>query len=161
MRKHFGTQHDGEYLPLATKRWWNLLLYLCQPFVIPIIAVVRFLVLAPISWLSRPFRDWLHRHASSMVMDPRYIRPLPSRQALRIFRLQEALCFLWAAGVAAALVERVRKFCGRCTASEGLIDAVNIRRHNHDRRELLDCGVSHRANGRIKPFNTLSKIVHA
>ncbi len=110
MRKHFGTKHDGEYLPLATKPWWHLLVYLCQPLVIPIIAVVRFLLLAPISWFSPPFRDWLHRHASSMVMDPRYIRPLPSRQALRIFRLQEVLCVLWTAGVAAALVAGVVPF---------------------------------------------------
>ena len=52
MRKHFGTERDGEYLPLATRPWWHLLLYLCQPFVVPMIAVVRFLILAPVSWIS-------------------------------------------------------------------------------------------------------------
>jgi fatty acid desaturase len=110
MRKHFGTEHDGEHLPLATKPWWHLLLYLCQPFVIPIIAVVRFSILAPVSWVSPPVRDWVHLHASSMVMDPRYIRPLPPRQALRVFWLQEALCFLWATGVAAALIAGIVPF---------------------------------------------------
>jgi fatty acid desaturase len=39
-----------------------------------------------------------------MVIDPSYIRPLPTRQKLRIIRLQEVLCFLWASGVAAALI---------------------------------------------------------
>ena len=68
------------------------------------IAVVRFLILAPISWVSPTFRDFVHRRASSMVMDPTYIRPLPTRKVLRIFRLQEALCFLWAAGVATLLI---------------------------------------------------------
>jgi fatty acid desaturase len=38
-----------------------------------------------------------------MVMDPTYIRPLPSRKVLRIFRLQEALCFLWTVGVATVI----------------------------------------------------------
>ncbi|HEY2895246.1 MAG TPA: fatty acid desaturase [Pirellulales bacterium] len=103
MRKHFGTKHDGEYLPLGSTPPSQILLYLCQPFLIPIIAVVRFLVLSPISWVSPVFRDFVHRRASSLVMDPTYIRPLPSRQVLRIFRLQEALCFLWTASIAVLL----------------------------------------------------------
>jgi fatty acid desaturase len=107
MRKHFATEQDGEYIPLATWAPWHILVYLCQPFVIPVIAVVRFLILAPLSWLSPAFRQWVHRRASSMVMDPTYIRPLPSRQALRIFRIQEALCFLWVTGVATVLTLRI------------------------------------------------------
>jgi fatty acid desaturase len=99
MRKHFGTDHDGEYLPLGTTSPWHILAYLCQPFVIPIITVVRFLILSPISWVSPRLRDFIHHHASSMVMDPTYIRPLPTRAVLRIFRLQEALCFLWCVGL--------------------------------------------------------------
>jgi fatty acid desaturase len=42
----------------------------------------------------------VHRHASSMIVDPMYIRPLPTRQDLRIIRLQEAACFAWCLGVA-------------------------------------------------------------
>jgi fatty acid desaturase len=99
MRKHFGTDRDGEYLPLGTTSPSHILVYLCQPFLIPIIAVVRFLILAPISWVSPRFREFVHRHASSMVMDPTYIRPLPTRTVLRIFRMQEALCFLWCVGI--------------------------------------------------------------
>jgi fatty acid desaturase len=110
MRKHFGTPQDGEYLPLATGSPWQIVIYLCQPLVLPAIAVVRFLILAPISWITPPFRDWVHRHASSMVMDPSYIRPLPPRRVLRIFRLQEVLCFLWIIGVAAALIAGIVPF---------------------------------------------------
>ncbi len=107
MRKHFGTKHDGEYLPLATNAPWHIVVYMGQPFVIPIIAVVRFLILAPISWVSPAFRDFVHRRASSMVMDPTYIRPLPTRKVLRIFRLQEALCFLWTASIAGLLIAKI------------------------------------------------------
>jgi fatty acid desaturase len=99
MRKHFGTERDGEYLPLGTTSPWQILFYLCQPFVIPIVAVVRFLILGPISWISPSFREFVHRHASSMVMDPTYIRPLPTKAVLRIFRMQEVLCFLWCVGI--------------------------------------------------------------
>jgi len=104
MRKNFSTHEDGEYLPLATNSPWHILVYLCQPFMIPILAVVRFLIFTPISWLSPAFRDFVHRRASSMVMDPTYIRPLPTRKVLMIFRLQEALCFAWTAGVATLLI---------------------------------------------------------
>ncbi len=104
MRKHFGTKEDGEYLPLGTQSPWHILVYLCQPLVIPVLAVVRFLIFAPLSWISPAFRDFVHRRASSMVMDPTYIRPLPTPKVLRIFRLQEVLCFLWTATIAVLLI---------------------------------------------------------
>ncbi len=94
MRKHFGTHDDGEYLPLATTGPGKIISYLVQPLVIPVLAIVRFFLLAPIGWISPPVRRWLHQHASSLVMDPSYCRPLPSRKALRVFRLQEVCCFL-------------------------------------------------------------------
>jgi fatty acid desaturase len=100
MRKHFGTDHDGEYLPLGATSPWHTLVYLCQPLVIPILAVVRFGVLSPLSWFSPRVRDFVNHHASSMVMDPTYLRPLPTRQVLRIFRMQEVLCFLWIVALA-------------------------------------------------------------
>ncbi len=107
MRKHFGTERDGEYMPLATTGPWHIVLYLCQPFVLPIIAVVRFMFLAPIGWLVPSFRAVLHRHASSMVMDPTYIRPLPAKKTLRIFRLQEVLCCLWCWSLATLMANGV------------------------------------------------------
>jgi fatty acid desaturase len=94
MRKHFGTHDDGEYLPLGTTGPWKIVVYLTQPLVIPILAVARFLALAPLGWTIPSLRRWLHQHASSLVMDPSYARPLPSRKMLRIFRLQENACFL-------------------------------------------------------------------
>ena len=47
VRKHYGTANDGEYLPLATGPVRNILVYLAQPLVVPLLAAVRFLVLAP------------------------------------------------------------------------------------------------------------------
>ena len=94
MRKHFGTETDAEYLALGTRSRWHIFIYLLQPLVIPALAVIRFLVFAPLSWVSPRFRGWVHRRASTMVMDPSFIRPLPSERALKIFRVQEVCCFL-------------------------------------------------------------------
>ena len=99
-RKLFGTEHDGEYLPLSRSAPWMLAVYLSQALWIPPLAVVRFLVLTPLTWVSPAFGRWIHQRASSMVMDPRYLRPLPTPQEMRVIRAQEVLCFLWLLAIA-------------------------------------------------------------
>jgi fatty acid desaturase len=94
---------EGEYIPLATMPAWQILAYLAQVFVIPIAAIVRWGVFTPLTWVSPRFRDWVHRHASSMVMDPKYIRPLPTSRVLRTIRLQEFCCFAFVWFMAARL----------------------------------------------------------
>jgi fatty acid desaturase len=94
-RKLFGTEQDGEYLPLASMSPWYIVLYLSQCFWAPPLAVVRFGVVTPLTWVSPALRRWIHQHASSLVMDPMYIRPLPAAAALRWIRLQELACFLF------------------------------------------------------------------
>jgi len=102
-RKHYGTKGDGEYIPLATMPVGQILFYLSQCFVIPLLAILRFGIMTPLTWISPRFREWVHQHASSMIMDPKYIRPLPTRKALRIIRFQEVCCFLFICIVLARL----------------------------------------------------------
>ncbi len=94
IRKHYGTHEDGEYLPLAVGPRRNILLYLAQSFVIPVLAIFRFLILTPMTWISPGLRKFVHQHASSMVVDPMYVRPLPTKEELRGWRLQEVGCFV-------------------------------------------------------------------
>lgn len=105
-RQHFGTERDGEYLPLEHQSMWQILFYLSWCFIIPLLAIVRFLILTPLAWVIPGFRQFVHRRASSMVMDPSYIRPLPKKATLRVIYLQEFGCFLWciAVGVGAPLL---------------------------------------------------------
>src|SRR4029077_10840752 len=108
-RKHYATREDGEYLPLGAGPPRDIVLYFCQPFVIPIFAVLRFALFTPIAWISPGFRRFVHERASSMVMDPSYVRPLPTKPELRLWRLQEAACFVFAvAAVALLLTGRLR-----------------------------------------------------
>jgi len=99
-RHHFGTDHDGEYMPLGRQRVWQILFYLSWSLVIPIAVVARFLILTPLAWVVPGFRKFVHQHASSMVMDPTYIRPLPKTKTLRLIYIQEAACFAWCLAVA-------------------------------------------------------------
>ncbi len=107
MRKHYGTAQDGEYLPLARSHPVLILLYLAQSFVIPPVAAVRFMLLTPLTWWEGPLRRWVFRHLSSMVINPKYVRPEPTRKELRIWRLQEAGCFVYGWTLCALLLAGV------------------------------------------------------
>jgi fatty acid desaturase len=102
-RKHYGTHEDGEYIPLSNMPTWQILVYLSQVFVLPIAAVIRWGLLTPLTWFSPRIRDLVHKHASSMIMDPKYIRPLPTKHTRRTIRLQETLCFLFIWAVVARM----------------------------------------------------------
>lgn len=93
-RKSFGTQHDGEYLPLARHGWWPILHYLAMIPLIPLLGVVRFGLLTPLSWLHPTLRRWVHQRASSLVIDPSYMRPIPAPNVMRIIFWQELACFV-------------------------------------------------------------------
>lgn len=98
-RRIFGTTADGEYLALGRlSRWW-IAVYLSQVLWAPPLAILRFGLLTPLSWLSPRIRNWVHQRFSSLVMDPRYIRPLPNAAKLQSIRWHEGLCFAWIVGV--------------------------------------------------------------
>jgi fatty acid desaturase len=99
-RKSFGTDHDGEYLSLASGSPWQILVYLSQCLWVGPLVILRFLVLTPLSWFSPRLRKLVYERASSLVMDPRYLRPQPTARKLWIIRLQEFSCFLICLGVA-------------------------------------------------------------
>ena len=104
VRKNYATQADGEYLPLASEPAGNILWYLSQSFIIPVLAVARFLVLTPLAWCSPAVRHWVRRRASSMIIDPTYVRPLPTHVELRGWRLQEAAVFVYLVAMTVLLI---------------------------------------------------------
>lgn len=107
-RKHYGTKQDGEYLPLGQQTPWHILFYLSQSLVIPGVVAFRFLVLTPLTWFVPPVRRFVYRRLSSLVMDPAYIRPLPARDTMRAWRLQEFGCFAFCVAVTVLLIRGLR-----------------------------------------------------
>lgn len=96
-RKHYGTDHDGEYLPLSNRGRWMIVGFIAQALLIPLLGIARFLIISPICWVFPQARSWVHRHASTMVVDPFYERRDASPSLMRIVILQEACCFVWVA----------------------------------------------------------------
>ena len=159
-RQSYGTAGDGEYL-----RWGSpgqrpaILTFLGSSFLAMPAAVLRFGILAPLSWISPRIRRWIAINASSLVVDISYRRKPPSPSDARRWRYQEAavVIYLWlvAAGMAVHLIaievvaqlylaasgalllnglrtlaaHRYRAPGGQLTMTEQLLDSINHLRH--------------------------------
>lgn len=98
--KHrYGTPEDGEYLPLAAAPVWETLKYFVQVPALPVLAVGRFLILTPLSWLHPGLRRWTLERVSSYGSNPYYRREIPPGEARWQWMLVEALIFAWLAAV--------------------------------------------------------------
>jgi len=105
VRHSYGTADDAEYYPLAHGPAAVVYAYLAQIVVIPVAAVIRVLLLVPLSFLIPPLRRVLWERASSLaVINPQYRRPLPGREERLAANLQEIACVLFVYGVIAAIV---------------------------------------------------------
>ncbi len=101
----YGTKHDGEYYPLGRGPMRAIYLYVVHMVVLPVLAVVRFLILAPISLLHPKIRRWVWEQASSLAMiNPHYRRPWPKPHEKLPWAVQEAGSFMVAAGVVSLLL---------------------------------------------------------
>lgn len=94
-RKHYGTEHDGEYLALSHSSRWMIVGFVVQALVIPLLGIARFMIISPICWFIPGARSWVHRHASTMLVDPSYERTDQSPKVMRNVVLQEVACFAW------------------------------------------------------------------
>lgn len=94
-RKHYGTEHDGEYLPLSHNGRWMIFGFVVQALLIPFLQLARFLIISPICWFVPGARRFVHRHASTMLVDPTYERTDASSGLMRTVVLQEVCCFVW------------------------------------------------------------------
>jgi fatty acid desaturase len=94
-RNHYGTEHDGEYLSLSHRSPWLIVGFVLQALVIPFLAIIRFLIISPICWVLPEARAIIHRHASTMLVDPSYERTDMTRRVLKTVEMQEAFCFAW------------------------------------------------------------------
>jgi fatty acid desaturase len=94
---HYGTEKDGEYLPLAHGTWRDVTLFLLQVFVQPVLVCLRFL-LTPVTFLRPAWRRWTLERASSFVINFRYRRELPANSSRAAWAAMDVACSMraWA-----------------------------------------------------------------
>ncbi len=92
----YGTAEDGEYVPFALHKPVEMVVFILSSLLIPALFAIRFLVLAPLSWIIPPLRPIVWERASSLVIDPAYVRSPHAIRSDPNWRVQEVAATLWA-----------------------------------------------------------------
>lgn len=103
----YGTERDGEYLPLGALPMHHILLFLAQAPLLPVYIFLRFL-LSPLTFVHPRVRQWTLEHASSFVINYRHRLSVPKRAPRRLWALLETACFLRCVVLLALLAVGVR-----------------------------------------------------
>ena len=91
----YGTGDDGEYVPFVRRRPLEMVVFVLSALIVPLLFIIRFLILAPLSWIVPPLRRPVWERASSLVIDPAYVRPAHAIRSDPNWRLQEVAASLW------------------------------------------------------------------
>lgn len=103
----YGTSADGEYLPFATRRPAEMVVYVLLSFLIPVVLAVRFVLLTPLCYLIPPLRKIVWERASSLTIDPTYRRAQDAIRNDHNWRQQEMAAWLFGASVIALVMLKV------------------------------------------------------
>ena len=87
----YGTKNDPEYFPFALAKPYRIVMFPLNMFIAPTFFLLRFLVLAPLSYLIPPLRKPLWVYGSSLAAGGSYRRPLPDKKEKRTADIQEFL----------------------------------------------------------------------
>ena len=87
----YGTEHDGEYLPLASSSLQHIGLFLAQALVLPLYMLVRFLI-SPLTFLHPQVRQWTLQRMSSYVINFHHRLNIPNSVSHTWWNLQELAC---------------------------------------------------------------------
>ncbi|OFB37521.1 fatty acid desaturase [Mycolicibacterium sp. (ex Dasyatis americana)] len=100
----YGTAEDGEYVPYAVEPRWRVVALPFTALLGPLVFVLRFLVLAPLSWLVPGIRSYVLTRASALMIDADFVRKLPAGRTPRSWLVQEVACFTYLAVMLALAV---------------------------------------------------------
>ncbi|HEX3655303.1 MAG TPA: fatty acid desaturase [Pirellulales bacterium] len=103
---HYGTERDGQYLPLGCSPGYRILLLLAQVPLLPVCIFVRFL-LSPLTFVHPRVRNWFLEHASSFVINFRHRLTIPPSAPRRVWAALELACFVRAVVMLAVVVAGV------------------------------------------------------
>jgi fatty acid desaturase len=103
-KNSYGTEEDGEYLPLGASPFWKTAVYMGQSFLLPILVLFRFGILAPFSLVHPRLRHFVMARNSSLAIRFDTVRKIPGGIDLRNWYILEALCFFYFVAVAGFFV---------------------------------------------------------
>jgi fatty acid desaturase len=124
----YGTEQDPEYMPFAKSHWMTTA-FVVQSVFLPFVLMLRFLVLAPVALICRPFHRLLAERASALVMHGKYRRDATPELLRSMTVWQSVILAVWGTAIvlAARGVLPWRLFAVWCSAM-ALAALVNILR---------------------------------
>jgi fatty acid desaturase len=143
--RFYGTRFDPEYVPFGHRPVWVIGIFAATAGLLPVVMLLRFGVLAPISWLNSAVRRLTLQRASSLAINHAYIRQRPLGAGGLV---QEAACsvFCWSAVAAwsgGLLSGRIVVEWAVVGAAAAMINAVRVlaaHRYENDGQELTPLG---------------------
>ncbi|NNL66048.1 MAG: fatty acid desaturase [Myxococcales bacterium] len=99
----YGTDQDGEYVPLGAGPPSRILRYYLQVPLLPFLALLRFGVIGPLSLLHPGLRRWVLAHASSYGINPDYVLEPARQTSQRLYALRDLVCGAYVIGLGVAL----------------------------------------------------------
>ncbi len=101
----YGTSNDGEYIPFATKKPAEMVGYVLLSVILPLLLVIRFLLLTPLSYLIPSLRTVVWERASSLTIDHSYKRAANAIRNDTHWQIQEwaTCCFVLLVIISVAL----------------------------------------------------------
>jgi fatty acid desaturase len=102
-RTGFGTDDDPEYAPIARWSRLRIALFVLTVAVVPLLLVLRWGVLGPLSRLVPPLRRFVVGHCSTLIINVHYRRPEPRGRTATRWAWQEAGAALLVWSMAAGL----------------------------------------------------------
>jgi len=89
-RTGFGTDEDPEYAPIARWSRLRIALFVATVAFVPILLVLRWAVLGPLSYLFAPLRRFVVARCSTLIINVHYLRPAPRGRSAQRWAWQEA-----------------------------------------------------------------------
>lgn len=96
----YGTDDDSEYLPFAAGSKRDVVSYFLKPFLVPLLGIFRFVILAPLVWVSPTWRRWAWERSSSALAINWSYRRSPEEESNHPveMRIMEVCCFAYGMG---------------------------------------------------------------
>ncbi len=95
-KTRYGTAEDPEYLPLAHMKPWSLPLFILAAILAPVVLLVRFAIIAPLSFIMPPLRRYTVEALSGLAINPAYRRRAPEGDFRVMWHWQEGAASVWA-----------------------------------------------------------------
>lgn len=100
----YGTVEDGAYVAYTSEPRWRVITLPFTALLGPVVFVVRFLVLAPLSWLTPALRSCVLTRASAWMIDTDFHRKPPPAGVPRSWLVQEFACSAYIVAMLALLI---------------------------------------------------------